>query len=174
MLAKLAAAEKALVETDGDMDKAIELLRKQGTFILHIPALRERKEDIPPLVKHFVEKASLEYAKEIVYPDHETIKELVKQEWRGNVRELKSFVSRLVLTGSGLPAGESGRAAEQSESGRAALLSFRVGDKTLDEIEKEVLEATLKFTNGDKHSAAKLLGCSERTLYRRLSKDDEF
>ena len=177
----LHANVRIIAATNKNLEKEAEkgnfrkdLYYRLNTFILHIPALRERKEDIPPLVKHFVEKASLEYAKEIVYPDHETIKELVKQEWRGNVRELKSFVSRLVLTGSGLPAGESGRAAEQSESGRAALLSFRVGDKTLDEIEKEVLEATLKFTNGDKHSAAKLLGCSERTLYRRLSKDDEF
>ena len=101
------------------------------------------------------------------------IKELVKQEWKGNVRELKSYVSRFVLTGSGLPSGSSSHGEAQSESGET-VLSFRVGEKTLDEIEKEMLDATLEFTKGDKHLASKLLGRSERTLYRRLSKDDEF
>ena len=149
-----------------------DLYYRLSTFILHIPPLRERREDIPLLVKHFVDKASLEFAKEVVYPDHEMIKELVKQEWRGNVRELKSYVSRFVLTGSGLVNGSNSQGETQPEGGET-VLSFRVGDKTLDEIEKAMLEATLKFTKGDKHSAAKLLGLSERTLYRKL-KDDEF
>ena len=172
---------RIIAATNKNLEKEVEkgnfrkdLYYRLSTFILHIPPLRERKEDIPPLIQHFVEKASLEFAKEVVYPDHETIKELVKREWKGNVRELKSFVSRLVLTGSGLPSGGNEQASAKSDNGSAEILSFRVGDKTLEEIEKEVLEATLKFTNGDKHSAAKLLGCSERTLYRRLSKDDEF
>ena len=176
----LHANVRIIAATNKNLEKEAEkgnfrkdLYYRLSTFILHIPPLRERKEDIPLLVKHFVEKASLEFAKEVVYPDHEMIKDLVKQEWKGNIRELKSFVSRFVLTGSGL----SSSAPEGSQStsgGEAAVLSFRVGEKTLDEIEKEMLEATLRFTNGDKHSAAKLLGRSERTLYRKLSKDDEF
>ena len=176
----LHANVRIIAATNKNLEKEAEkgnfrkdLYYRLSTFILHIPPLRERKEDIPLLVKHFVEKASLEFAKEVVYPDHEMIKELVKQEWKGNVRELKSYVSRFVLTGSGLPSGESGHGEARSESG-AAVLSFRVGEKTLDEIEKEMLDATLKFTKGDKHLASKLLGRSERTLYRRLSKDDEF
>ncbi len=150
-----------------------DLYYRLSTFILHIPSLRERKEDIPLLVKHFVEKASVEFGKEIVYPDHDTIKALVKQEWKGNVRELKGFVSRFVLTGSGLPSDKAETGSDTSSSRGAAVLSFRVGDKTLDEIEKIMLDATLKFTNGDKHETARLLGRSERTLYRKLSKDEE-
>lgn len=176
----LHANVRIIAATNKNLEKEAEkgnfrkdLYYRLSTFILHIPPLRERKEDIPLLVKHFVEKASIEFAKEVVYPDHETIKELVKKEWQGNIRELKSYVSRLVLTGSGLPSGENEHAAAQSENSGAAVLSFRVGEKTLDEIEKEMLDATLKFTNGDKHYAAKLLGRSERTLYRKLSKDDE-
>jgi len=176
----LHANVRIIAATNKNLEKEAEkgnfrkdLYYRLSTFILHIPPLRERKEDIPLLVKHFVEKASLEFAKEVVYPDHETIKELVKQEWKGNVRELKSYMSRFVLTGSGLPSGDNGHVAAQSENSGAAVLSFRVGEKTLDEIEKEMLDATLKFTNGDKHLASKLLGRSERTLYRKLSKDDE-
>jgi len=175
----LHANVRIIAATNKNLEKEAEkgnfrkdLYYRLSTFILHIPPLRERKEDIPPLVQHFVEKASLEFAKEVVYPDHEMIKELVKQEWKGNVRELKSYVSRFVLTGSGLPSGSSSHGEARSEGGEA-VLSFRVGEKTLDEIEKEMLEATLKFTNGDKHLASKLLGRSERTLYRRLSKDDD-
>ena len=176
----LHANVRIIAATNKNLEKEAEkgnfrkdLYYRLSTFILHIPPLRERKDDIPLLVKHFVEKASLEFAKEVVYPDHETIKELVKQEWKGNVRELKSYMSRFVLTGSGLPSGDNGHVAAQSENSGAAVLSFRVGEKTLDEIEKEMLDATLKFTNGDKHLASKLLGRSERTLYRKLSKDDE-
>ena len=176
----LHANVRIIAATNKNLEKEAEkgnfrkdLYYRLSTFILHIPPLRERKEDIPLLVKHFVEKASLEFAKEVVYPDHEMIKDLVKQEWKGNIRELKSFVSRFVLTGSGLSS-DVPEGSQSTSGGEAAVLSFRVGEKTLDEIEKEMLEATLKFTNGDKHSAAKLLGRSERTLYRKLSKDDEF
>ena len=176
----LHANVRIIAATNKNLEKEAEkgnfrkdLYYRLSTFILHIPPLRERKEDIPLLVKHFVEKASLEFAKEVVYPDHEMIKDLVKQEWKGNIRELKSFVSRFVLTGSGLSS-DVPEGGQSTSGGEAAVLSFRVGEKTLDEIEKEMLEATLKFTNGDKHSAAKLLGRSERTLYRKLSKDDEF
>ena len=82
-------------------------------------------------------------------------------------------MSRFVLTGSGISSEAAETGSDTSGSSGAAVLSFRVGEKTLDEIEKEMLEATLRFTNGDKHSAAKLLGRSERTLYRKISKDDE-
>ena len=177
----LHANVRIIAATNKNLEKEAEkgnfrkdLYYRLSTFILHIPPLRERKEDIPLLVKHFVEKASLEFAKDVVYPDHEMIKELVRQEWKGNIRELKSFVSRFVLTGSGLSSGGNRDVQAQPGSGSAEVLSFRVGEKTLDEIEKEMLEATLKFTNGDKHSAAKLLGRSERTLYRKISKDNEF
>ena len=177
----LHANVRIIAATNKNLEKEVEkgnfrkdLYYRLSTFILHIPPLRERKEDIPLLVKHFVEKASLEFAKEVVYPDHETIKALVQKEWKGNIRELRSFVSRFVLTGSGMPSEEAETGPDASGNSGASVLSFRVGDKTIDEIEKEVIEATLKFTNGDKHLAAKLLGCSERTIYRRLSKDEEF
>ena len=177
----LHANVRIIAATNKNLEKEVEkgnfrkdLYYRLSTFILHIPPLRERKEDIPLLVKHFVEKASLEFAKEVVYPDHETIKALVQKEWKGNIRELKSFVSRFVLTGSGIPSEEAKTGSDASGSSGASVLSFRIGEKTLDEIEKIMLEATLKFTNGDKHETARLLGRSERTLYRKLSKDDEF
>lgn len=176
----LHANVRIIAATNKNLEKEVEkgnfrkdLYYRLSTFILHIPPLRERKEDIPLLVKHFVEKASLEFAKEVVYPDHETIKALVQKEWKGNIRELKSFVSRFVLTGSGIPSEEAKTGSDASGSSGASVLSFRIGEKTLDEIEKIMLEATLKFTNGDKHETARLLGRSERTLYRKLSKDDE-
>lgn len=176
----LHANVRIIAATNKNLEKEAEkgnfrkdLYYRLSTFILHIPPLRERKEDIPLLVRHFVEKASLEFAKEVVYPGHEMIKDLVRQEWKGNIRELKSFVSRFVLTGSGLSS-EASEGGQSTSGGEAAVLSFRVGEKTLDEIEKEMLDATLKFTKGDKHLASKLLGRSERTLYRRLSKEDEF
>ena len=175
----LYANVRIIAATNKNLEKEAEkgnfrkdLYDRLSTFILNIPPLRERKEDIPLLVRHFVEKASVEFAKEVVYPDHEIIKALVKQEWKGNVRELKSYVSRFVLTGSGLPSNTEAGSSDTESKGEAAVLSFRVGEKKLDEIEKEMIYATLKFTDGDKHSAAKLLGLSERTLYRKLKGDE--
>ena len=175
----LHANVRIIAATNKNLQKEVEkgnfrkdLYYRLNTFILHIPPLRERKEDIPLLVKYFVDEASRGFAKDVVYPNHDTMKELIKHEWEGNVRELKSSMGRFVLTGSWLPSGESGHLLAKSDSG-AVILSFRVGEKTLDEIEREMLEATLKFANGDKHYAAKLLGRSERTLYRKLSKEDE-
>lgn len=170
---------RVIAATNKNLEKEVEkgrfrkdLYYRLSTFPLHIPPLRERREDIPLLVRHFVDKASHEFKKETVYPDQESIKELVKMEWKGNVRELENYVKKFVLTGDQLSHEAANDAGEQHSSG-APMLSFRIGEKTLDEIEVEMIEAALKYTNGDKNTAAKLLGTSPRTIYRKISKDDE-
>ena len=176
----LHANVRIIAATNKNLEKEAEkgnfrkdLYYRLSTFILHIPPLRERKEDIPLLINHFIDQASLKFGQAAVYPDHEMIKLLVKKEWEGNTRDIIKFANNFVLNGSGLPSDAAETASGPQGDSAPALLSFRVGEKTLDEIEKEMLEATLKFTNGDKHLASKLLGRSERTLYRKLSKDDE-
>ena len=104
----------------------------------------------------------------------ESVKDLVKRDWQGNVRELENYVRRFILMGSAVATDDDEAAQNSANQNSAAVLSFKIGEKTMDEIETEMIEATLKHTKGDKNQAAKLLGLSLRTLYRKLSKDEEF
>ena len=176
----LHANVRIIAATNKNLEKEAEkgnfredLYYRLSTFILHIPSLRERREDIPLLIDHFVEKASREFKKEAVHPNQERVKELVKRDWKGNVRELENYVRSFVLTGSGVTSDDDA-AVQNAANPNAAVLSFKIGDKTMDEIETDMIGATLKYTNGDKNQAARLLGLSLRTLYRKLSKDEEF
>ena len=177
----LHANVRIIAATNKNLEKEAEkgnfrkdLYYRLSTFILHIPSLRERREDIPLLINHFVEKASREFKKEALYPNQERVKELVKRDWKGNVRELENYVRSFVLMGSGITSDDEAALQNAANQNNAAVLSFKIGDKTMDEIETEMIEATLKYTNGDKNQAAQLLGLSLRTLYRKLSKDEEF
>lgn len=177
----LHANVRIIAATNKNLEKEAEkgnfrkdLYYRLSTFILHIPSLRERREDIPLLINHFVEKASREFKKEALYPNQERVKELVKRDWKGNVRELENYVRSFVLMGSGITSDDEAVLQNAANQNNAAVLSFKIGDKTMDEIETEMIEATLKYTNGDKNQAAQLLGLSLRTLYRKLSKDEEF
>ena len=178
----LHANVRIIAATNKNLEKEAEkgnfrkdLYYRLSTFILHIPSLRERREDIPLLINHFVEKASREFKKDAVYPNQESVKELVKRDWNGNVRELENYVRRFILMGSAVAADDDGsKSYGMANPDSAAVVSFKIGAKTMDEIETEMIEATLKYTKGDKNQAAKLLGLSLRTLYRKLSKDEEF
>jgi len=173
---------RIIAATNKDLKKETEkgrfrddLYYRLSVFPLYIPPLRERKEDIPELIKHFIDKLCRQYKKQPSYPDNETLKSLLKQEWKGNVRELENFIARFVLT--------SGRTtSDQKETHNAAggsdnlssppVLSFRIGEKSMKEIEKEMISAALKFTGGNKIKAAELLDVSQRTVYRRITEED--
>lgn len=169
---------RVLVATNKDLKKEIDrgnfredLYYRLSVFPLVIPPLRERREDIPVLIKHFVEKLSRQYKKSIIYPDDITIKELTKMDWKGNVRELENYIARFVLS-----SGKSGITTidvpvSQIEED-VSVITFTIGQKTMKELEKEVISAALKFTGGNKVKAAELLDVSQRTIYRKITEED--
>jgi two-component system response regulator PilR (NtrC family) len=149
-----------------------DLYYRLNVIPLHIPPLRDRKEDIPLFVDHFIEKFS---ASERRVSD-EVMKFFVDYNWRGNVRELENVIERILLltdkeeiTTEDLPQeivkfSETVRHIPELTEGGIDL------DNIVTDIEKNYLLNALKVTNGNKTEAAKLLNLSFRSFRHRLSK----
>ncbi len=144
---------------------------------LRIPPLRERREDIPLLIEHFIRLFTQQHQKDIrgITTAARTI--LTNYHWPGNVRELRNCIeSMMVLTDrkeldvDDIP--EEIRT-QASAAGTTAIvpLSNLMG-KSLQELEKEHIRHTLQLTNGNRDQAANILGIAPRTLYRKLKEYD--
>jgi two-component system response regulator PilR (NtrC family) len=152
-----------------------DLFYRLNVFPIHIPPLRERKEDIPLLVVHFLKKASK--IPKRVSPD--AMRVLIDCPWKGNVRELENIIERVALlvdkqeiSLSDLPleitaiAGIGGETGDPLEfSGNGVNL-----DSIIEEIEKKYILKALERTNGVKTEAAKLLNLTFRSFRHRLQK----
>jgi DNA-binding NtrC family response regulator len=147
--------------------------------------LRERPEDIHPLVIHFLEHYKQKTGRFISGISRVALQALISYDWPGNVRELENAIERAVIIASGrkielndLPDAVTKRAVdvnaqirheriEAANEGRAISLEIDV-PSTIEEIERQAIEATLDYTSGDKSRAARVLGIGRKTLYRKL------
>jgi len=150
-----------------------DLLQRLSVVRIAMPALRERREDIPLLVDGFIRDFNREHGRRITGLTPGALDRLARHDWPGNVRELKTTVEGMVvavndrrpLDLSDLPAPvRRGRGQERG-------LSITVG-MTVEEAERRLIEATLRHTRGDKRRAAQMLGIGLRTLYRKLERLD--
>jgi two-component system response regulator HydG len=141
---------------------------------IHVPPLRDRPDDIPLLMEHFIQRAAKRHGKKItgVTPDARRV--LLGYEWPGNVRQLRNAIENMVvlaesdkLTVADLPPEiHTGPAA----AGDAALPSL-VGI-SIQDAEKELIRNTLRMVSGNREQAANILGIGERTLYRKIKEYD--
>ncbi|HNW82091.1 MAG TPA: sigma-54 dependent transcriptional regulator [bacterium] len=168
---------RVIAATNKDLKKEIDkgnfredLYYRLSVFPLVIPPLRERREDIPVLIRHFVEKLSSQYKKQAVHPDGSIIRDLTRMEWKGNVRELENYIARFILSSGKLPNAPEVSVSQVEEE--APVITFKIGQKTMKELEKEVIAAALRFTDGNKVKAAELLDVSQRTIYRKITEED--
>ena len=134
-----------------------------------LPPLRERKEDIPILAKHFLEDSARRNRKSIQGFHPSTMVRLVNYEWPGNVRELENMVERAVvlclgeqITPAELPPH---LAPKPDEPEPAATLG---AGATLRDMERELIQATLKETDGNRSQAARILGIARQTLQNKM------
>jgi two-component system response regulator HydG len=139
---------------------------------IHIPPLRERREDIPLLVNHAIGKYAADLGRVRPTITQPALMRLVAYDWPGNVREVFQLMHRMVVLAQGdnidlrdIPdeirsADDSGDAPTQSRAGLAGV--------GLDKLEKEAIRQTLAMTAGNREQAAQMLGIGERTLYRKL------
>ena len=148
---------------------------------IHLPALRQRPEDIPPLVEAFVAKYNRKMGRSVLKIEAAAIEALIRHEYRGNVRELENiiekalvFLSGDVLTLQDLPPEVRSPVgpALQVESCDGALISLAVG-QDMATIQRQAILATLKHCGGDKQKAAELLKISERKLWYKLKEYGE-
>ncbi len=162
-----------------------DLFYRLNVIGIHMPALRERKEDIRLLAHHFLEKYSKEMGKEIVKLSSYAIDLLNKYDFPGNIRELENLIERSVaLSNTNIILPESlaisihkqvhkRRWIEGFKNRRFDLQDVENGvslDSILDEIEKAYIEKALEFARGDKARAAELLEINIRSLRYRLDK----
>ena len=145
-----------------------DLLYRLEVFTINVPPLRERWEDVPLLVKHFMAQFNQEMEKKVQKIHRDALDCLIKYEWPGNVRELKNVVQRSVLLSKKntiiieyLP--------ERiiTDDPKRKELNLELG-LPLKEIEKRYIERTLWWTHGNKIKAAQLLGITRKTLYNKI------
>src|SRR5262249_43768236 len=135
---------------------------------IHLPALRERREDIPLLVRHFVDKCAKRLNRRIEIIPDEALAAMLKWSWPGNIRELENFIERSVILSEGrvLRAPLSELRQEQSKPTNAA-------EPTLREREREHIIHILRVTRGvlsGPNGAAARLGLKRTTLQYKLQK----
>lgn len=165
-----------------------DLFFRLSVFPIMLAPLRERVEDIHLLVFHFLERFKEKSGRFVSGISKDALRALMEYAWPGNVRELENAIERAVIIASGrqielndLPEAISKNAFEakissRQERARAAVQGKAIGidielPSSLEEIESQVISATLDYTEGDKSHAARLLNISRKTLYRKLEKN---
>jgi DNA-binding NtrC family response regulator len=157
--------------TNADLTAAVaegkfrqDLLFRLNTIAIHLPPLRERREDIPVLAQHFLKQHVERYRKAITGFDAGALEAMHGHPWPGNVRELDHAVERAVLmsTGKVVRAIDLGLTAGQAAP--------RLEDMSLEEVESFLIKKTLARCDGNARRAAEELGLSRSAFYRRLEK----
>jgi DNA-binding NtrC family response regulator len=144
-----------------------DLLFRLNTIEIHLPPLRERREDIAPLAMHFLRRHAERYRKRLDGFDASAMQALLDHPWPGNIRELDHAIERAVL----LAQGELVRAGDLALRGGApgaAAQPSRLEEMTLEEVERVVIQKALARFDGNVSHAARALGLSRSALYRRL------
>jgi DNA-binding NtrC family response regulator len=142
-----------------------DLLYRLNTVEIHLPPLRERREDIPVLAMHFLLGQAKRYRKDIKGLAPDATQQLLDHPWPGNVRELEHAVERAVLLAQGdqVRAHDLGLAASPGTSSS-------IEDLPLEEVERILIEKALAKHEGNVSHAADALGLSRSALYRRLQR----
>ncbi len=148
-----------------------DLYYRLKVVTVHLPPLRERVQDIPLLVDHFIKEFSRVYKKPITGIRQEVLDVLMNYHWPGNVRELKHAIEHMVVVSRDpvLKLEHLPPSIYRSEKKPAIGIPSLIGTP-LREIEKELIKGTLAHVNGNRQEAARLLGIGERTLYRKIKK----
>jgi len=146
-----------------------DLYYRLNVFPIHVPPLRERPEDIPLLVQHFVHQATQRMRKTIDTIPLDTMEALIRHRWPGNIRELENVVERAVI----LSPGPVLRLSPRDLDSRITLGQNTERYRTLEEVERNHILATLKDTRwvlSGPNGAASRLGLNRSTLYFRMKK----
>ena len=170
---------RVLAASNEDVEKAVregkfreDLYYRLNVVQIQVPPLRQRKDDIPLLVVHFIEKYRQKHPNSKIRRVAPAVLRIFRAySWPGNVRELENVIERAFALESGAEI-QAGDLPEylRHEVG-AALRDFEVPPlRSLEELEREAIERTLHATRGDKNQAAQILGIDRSTLYRKMKR----
>ncbi len=167
----ITASNQALMKMSQEKEFRLDLYHRISSFIINLPPLRERQEDIPLLVDYFIKFYSESLGKSIKKIDPAIKKELVKYPFPGNIRELRNMIERAIIL---------------SDNGFLKLNEFQVGSSEIADVskslsasddvwdlefsEKKLIKKALEQSNNNKSKAAELLNISWQSLDRRMKK----
>jgi DNA-binding NtrC family response regulator len=168
----VAATNRNVTDAVANRQLREDLMYRLAVFPLHLPPLRERAGDVPPLAEHFLGllNRSNSTSKRFSSAFAEALR---TYRWPGNVRELKNAVERSFILADDvldldLTMSMANQTPHQIEQPRPAGLHVPLGSR-LDEAERSLIEVTLEYCEGDKRRTAAILGCSLKTLYNKLN-----
>ena len=176
---------RIIAATNRDLTKSLaagefrtDLYYRLKVFPLHLSPLRERPEDVLPLVRHFIARFNREMRREPLTLHPETQAQLLRYAWPGNVRELRNVLERAIILAPGnildpehLPVELGEQAASQSDvAPKGASVSLPTGGLRLEEVERDLVRQALEATEGNQVRAARLLGISRDALRNRMKK----
>jgi two-component system response regulator HydG len=188
---------RVIAATNKDLEKLSEegkfrwdLYQRLKVGVIRLPSLKERREDIPLLVNHFIQDLTTKYGKRIRMLDESVWRAFAAYRWPGNVRELRNLLESMILLDTDgelgpddmpedagpVPVGGPGPLmlpsadVEPNSDSLIAVGSDSLIGKPLALVERYYTERALELTNGNREEAANMLGIGERTLYRNLQK----
>lgn len=161
-----------------------DLYYRLNVFTIQLPTLRERSEDLPTLIEHFLRQLAPSAGKPVIGMDADCLELLKSQNWPGNVRQLRNVIERALVVTRGpmisvvdlpeeikprIPGEVTPRVRSEVKAGNgvSSALDVHVG-MSLSAVKRELLLQTLKFAGGNKAKAAEILGVSLKTLYNHL------
>jgi DNA-binding NtrC family response regulator len=161
---------RLIAATNADLEAEVQasrfrqdLLFRINTVEIRLPALRERRDDIPLLAGHFLRDRAAKYRKPLSGFDPEAMKAMLEHAWPGNVRELEHVVERAVLMANGATIGRGDLGLQQPSE-------QRIDDMSLEDVEALLIRKALKRFDGNVSRAAEALGLSRSAMYRRIQR----
>lgn len=171
---------RVLCATNRDLKQEIkngrfreDLYFRLNVFQIHLPPLRERRDDVPILVQHFVDKFRGDSGKRVSGVHPEAMEVLKNYDWPGNIRELRNVVHRALLLRKGplIDAGDISFDQELNRETGIAVPELPPGmtlEQMLEKLERQIVEAALRRYNNNRERVARELGVARSTLFKRL------
>jgi transcriptional regulator with GAF, ATPase, and Fis domain len=171
---------RVIAATNRNLEKAIEekrfredLYYRLNVITIDVPPLRERREDIPLLAEHFLERFAEDFRKGPLRLAPEAVRKLQAYDWPGNVRELRNAIERAVLLGSGPAVTEEdivlGRSLPAAGGG-TRLLAIPAKGIRFEDLERDLVIQALERTGGNQTRAGELLGMTRDQIHYRMEK----
>ena len=148
-----------------------DLLFRLNTIVIRVPPLRDRRDDIPALLRHYLDLYQHQYQRPARAIDAQAIEQLCRHPWPGNVRALRHACERAVILGTQAQYGYADFGLSEAPGVDAARARAPAGDDfKLGALERDTIAAALEQAKGNISQAARLLGVSRAALYRKLGK----
>ena len=165
----ISAGNKPIEELIKDKLFRADLYYRLAVLPLTVPPLRERQEDIPLLVRHFLAKSSARHNRSLPSVSPEILKFLVQQPWGGNVRELENLIERLVVTSAGSVIHMEKLVGQGNGGGDLPTKNLKsIGKSARQDAERLRILDALREANGDRTRTARILKISRSSLYNKL------